>query len=91
VIEISAEPLQSLPDWTRGEVVSILRNESVIHLDDIFQRRSSIAWVGQLTLAALKEVAEIAAVELGWQPEKKDAEITRTVNEMREKHGINLA
>jgi len=88
--EISTEPLTSITDWTRGEVISLIRNEDVVHLDDLFQRRSSIAWVGALNLAVLDEMAAIVAHELGWSEDRKSAEIQRTIDEMREKHGIVL-
>lgn len=91
VIAISVEPIKSLQDWTRGEVISILRTEDVVHLDDLFQRRSSIAWLGQLNLENIREIADIAASELGWEHEKKEVEITCAFNEMRDKHGIILA
>jgi glycerol-3-phosphate dehydrogenase len=90
VNEISTEPLTSITDWTRGEVISLVHNEDVVHLDDLFQRRSSIAWVGALNLAVLDEMAAIVAHELGWSEDRKSAEIQRTIDEMREKHGIVL-
>jgi glycerol-3-phosphate dehydrogenase len=90
VNEISTDPLTSITDWTRGEVISLIRNEDVVHLDDLFQRRSSIAWVGALNLAVLDEMAAIVAHELGWSEDRKSAEIQRTIDEMREKHGIVL-
>jgi glycerol-3-phosphate dehydrogenase len=90
VLELSTEPLHSISNWTRGEVLALLKNEDVIHLDDLFQRRSSIAWLGKLNLALVSEVAEIAAPVCGWDEETRAAEIQRTVDEMWKKHGIRL-
>lgn len=85
---ISHEPLRSLPNWTRGEVAWLVRTENVLHLDDLFLRRSSIAWLGSLNREVLLEFAGILADELGWSEEKKAAEINRTIDLMSENHGV---
>jgi glycerol-3-phosphate dehydrogenase len=87
---ISNVPLKSLPNWTRGEVAWLVKTEDVLHLDDLFLRRSSIAWLGNLNRAVLNEFGEILADELGWSEEEKTAEIQRTLELMRENHGVLL-
>ena len=69
--------LVSIPNWNSGELVYILQNEKPLHLDDLFIRRSTIAWLGKATPAVIEEFAEIMAGQYGWSAEKKKEEITR--------------
>lgn len=69
--------LVSIPNWNSGELVYILQDEKPLHLDDIFIRRSTIAWLGKATPAVIEEFAEIMAGEYGWSAEKKKEEIIR--------------
>ena len=69
--------LLSIPNWNSGELVYILQNEKPLHLDDLFIRRSTIAWLGNATPAVIAEFAEIMAGEYGWSAEKKKEEIFR--------------
>ena len=69
--------LISIPNWNSGELVYILQNEKPLHLDDLFIRRSTIAWLGNATPAVIAEFAEIMAGEYGWSAEKKKEEISR--------------
>ncbi len=90
IIEISTTPLRSIANWTQGEVKWLIRDEDILHLDDLFLRRSTIAWLGELTRDALLEFAELFADELGWTEDKKVEEIDRTTQILREYHGLQL-
>lgn len=74
--------LESLPTYSRREIVYLAQREQVIHLDDFLLRRSLIAMRGELVTApqSLGEVAEVLAEALGWDAARKQAEITRTQN-----------
>ena len=76
------EPLQSLPDYTTGEIRR-LAAEQAVHLDDVICRRSTIALLGQATEAALTELAHIVGEALGWNEERRLAEVARALDEVR--------
>lgn len=70
-------PLQTLPEWTLGELVWILEGEDVLHLDDLILRRTTLAKLGKISHQSLEEVAGICAAVLGWSLEEKTMEIER--------------
>ena len=71
------KPLETLPEMTRGELIWILQEEDVLHLDDLILRRTVLAKLGKIDPETLEEVAEICASTLGWSPAQKAAEIKR--------------
>ncbi len=76
-------PLESLPDYTAGEIARIAAEEDVEHLADVVCRRSIIALLGRATGDVLAELAEIVGAALGWPPERKAAEVRRALDEVR--------
>ena len=88
--EISPSQLASVPNWTLGEVVWLIQHENVLHLEDLFIRRSSIAWLGQLSKAALFEFGAILSKELNWDEDTKAKEIELASDIMVKKHGVRL-
>lgn len=88
--KISTTSLHSLANWTQGEVKWLIRDEDILHLEDLFLRRSTLAWLGELTRDGLFEFAELFADELGWTEDQKAKEIDRTSNILREYHGLQL-
>jgi glycerol-3-phosphate dehydrogenase len=82
--------LASLPDYSRGEIVAIVRREQVVELADLAFRRTPIAISGRLTGAAIAELAVIAARELGWSEAEQNRQIAATAKIARERHGIRL-
>ena len=85
-------PLESLSDYSRAEIVFIVQQEMVNHVDDFLQRRSLIAMLGYITLNpdVLDEVANVIGETLGWDATRIDAEIQRMTDLLREKHGVKL-
>ncbi|GAB4501092.1 MAG: glycerol-3-phosphate dehydrogenase/oxidase [Anaerolineales bacterium] len=86
----SSEPLKSLPDWTVGEIRFLTEREKAVRVDDIFIRRSTLAWLGHVTRPAVEEVAQIMALSLGWDEAQIRAEVQRAVNILKENHGVIL-
>lgn len=76
----NGKPLKSIKNWNSGELVYILRNEKPIHLEDIFVRRSTIAWLGNVSKEVIDEFAEIMADEYNWSRAKKEEEIKRATD-----------
>ncbi|MHC4952289.1 MAG: glycerol-3-phosphate dehydrogenase/oxidase [Planctomycetota bacterium] len=58
----------------RGEVLHAVRAEMALTLPDIVFRRTELGSAGAPTAAALRECANIAAKELGWDDERTERE-----------------
>jgi len=86
----STEPLKSLPGWTVGELRFLVEREKAAHVDDILIRRSTLAWLGNVTKPLVEEIAAIMGASLGWSPQQVEAEVERTLGILKEFHGVNL-
>ena len=85
-----SESLTSFPDYSRGEIQALIRDEQVVTLDDLLFRRTVIALAGQLTLAVIEELAQIMAAELNWSADACAHEIEETLALARCRHGVRL-
>jgi glycerol-3-phosphate dehydrogenase len=83
-------PLQNYPAMTCREAAFLVENEKVVHLDDLILRRSLMAYLGQLNRPLIDELAGISADVLGWDETRNQAEVTRTLEILRDQHGVNL-
>ena len=71
-----ATPLSEAPAYLRAEIVYAITHEGALHLDDLMDRRTRMVYeYSNEALAALPEVARIAAEQLGWTPDRLDEEI----------------
>ena len=86
----TSDSLASLPDYGRGEIRALIRDEQVVTLADLVFRRTSIAIAGRLTLAVIEELAEIATGALDWTADMRMREIEDTVALARNRHGVRL-
>ena len=62
----------------------------MIHLSDLVVRRTLLAIRGQVTDAALAEIAGIAAEALGWDAQRQREELHACATALRERHGVRL-
>src|SRR5581483_8488904 len=85
-----SESLASLPDYSRGEIEALIRDEQVVTLADILFRRTSIAIAGRLSFVAVHEIAQIAARALDWPADVRAREIEATLALARDRHGVRL-
>jgi glycerol-3-phosphate dehydrogenase len=83
-------PLENNGDYSRREIEYLARTESVVHLSDVLLRRTSLAFVGGLSLALLRELAEVVAPVLGWDAAQEDSEVELAVKLLRDGHGVQL-
>ena len=83
-------PLQHYPDMTCREVAFLAEKEKVAHLDDLILRRSLMAYLGHLNHPLIEELAEITAEVLGWDGMRKQEEIQRTLEILKDKHGVEF-
>ncbi|MDW6022901.1 glycerol-3-phosphate dehydrogenase/oxidase [Mesorhizobium sp. BAC0120] len=79
-----APPLADAPDYTLAELDWIVRNESVVHLDDLVMRRTALAITGRLSLRDLESIADMAAGALGWEAKRRDGELDVTQAKLAE-------
>jgi glycerol-3-phosphate dehydrogenase len=83
-------PLDSRSDWSRREVEFLVEREKAVHIDDILLRRSTLAWLGEVTRPLVGELADIMGDCLAWSDDQKQAEISRTLDLLKDKHGVNM-
>ncbi len=81
---------KSLPDYSLREVIFIAQHEKVCHLDDFLLRRSMLAMLGRLNGEVIEELAKALANALGWDEERKSAEVARTLLLLTDKHGVHI-
>lgn len=82
--------LRTLPDYSRREISFILQHEKVVHLDDFLLRRSMLGMLGRVTRDMVEELAGVFTNHLGWKPEQREAEVTRTLSILADRHGVRL-
>lgn len=81
---------RSLPDYTLREILFLAQHEKICHLDDFLLRRSMLAMLGRVTGEAIEEVARALGNALGWNEERKAAEVARTFLILSDRHGVRL-
>ncbi|MDT3330501.1 glycerol-3-phosphate dehydrogenase/oxidase [Microbacterium sp. KSW-18] len=72
-------PLSTLPRFSSGEFRHMATSESVVHLDDIFLRRTNIGFRGEATREVVEEVAYAVSDVMGWDAATRRSEIDRTL------------
>lgn len=83
-------PLASFPDLSKAEIRFFTEYESAVHLSDVVLRRTDIAFLGQVTPALLMEVSAVLASELGWSEQQQEEEVSFTVRELTDYHGVRI-
>jgi glycerol-3-phosphate dehydrogenase len=82
--------LESTAEYTRTELQYLVAQESVVHLDDVFLRRTSLAFTGSITADVLDEVADVVAEGLGWDSETRAAEVAAVRTLLADAHGVAI-
>ena len=71
-----AQPVEHAPDYLRAEFAYGCTHEGALHLEDLLVNRTRLTYeIADSGLAALPEIAAIAAERLGWDDARTDAEI----------------
>jgi glycerol-3-phosphate dehydrogenase len=83
-------PMRSLPEYSRGEIAFVARREKVVHLDDVLLRRSMMAMLGHVTQQAVTEVGEVLAEHLRWDAGRREFEIARALEMLKDQHQVEL-
>ena len=88
--ESADRPIALHSSYTVREIAYLADNEMVGPTLDILLRRTTIAISGQATAALVEEVAEIAGSVLGWEQARVKSEISLTITELLDHHGVGL-
>lgn len=83
-------PLKSLPDYTKREITFLVQHEKAIHLADIILRRTMLAMLGRLSKQSIEELAEVMGDCLGWNADKKAAEVAQSLRVLADRHGVQF-
>jgi glycerol-3-phosphate dehydrogenase len=82
--------LAAAPEYSRAELDYLVRTEHVVHLSDVFLRRTSLAFTGNVTGALVREIGEIVSVALGWSPNRRSEEEDAFIAELADAHRVHL-
>ena len=83
-------PLNSLPTYSKRELLFLIQHEKAEHLDDLLLRRTMLAMLGKLTRDAVIECAMLMADALNWSLERRNAEAERTLRVLADRHRVRL-
>jgi glycerol-3-phosphate dehydrogenase len=72
-------PLRAAPDFSTAELRHLAATESVVHLEDVLLRRTSLAFLGGATEEAAAEIATAISSTLGWDAERQRVEVARAL------------
>lgn len=79
------------PDTADESVLrAIVRDEAVVHLDDLLLRRTPIGLYERLTPERLDRIAHLAGAVLGWDAGTTAAEEERARRLLSERHGVQF-
>jgi glycerol-3-phosphate dehydrogenase len=77
-------------DYLVGEIRWICANERVTRLSDIALRRTLLPFENALSLTGLQSLSQIAATALGWDAERRAAEVEQTMRLLENRYRLNL-
>ncbi len=83
-------PIRSIRGYSTGEIKFLVEKEMVAHLDDIFLRRSKLAWTGMVNEQNIQEIAGILGKLLGWTADQEQEEIKRCREILVNRHAVKL-
>lgn len=75
-------PLVHARDYSTAELRHLAATEDVVHLDDVLQRRTSLAFTGAVTHESAAEVADAIAPVLGWDAVTCRIEVLRALEQV---------
>lgn len=82
--------LKACPSFSTREIIFLIENEKVLHLDDLLLRRTLLAFQGQVTRPLIEELASVMGSHLGWNAEMIRLETKRSLDILASRHGLIL-
>lgn len=89
IARAALSPLPSLPGYTREEIEWLVETEHVETLEDLVLRRLTIAFSGELSLAAIDELSGIAASCLDWHEARRASQVEALLVRLEKFHGLS--
>lgn len=83
-------PIAACPNFSRREILYLVQVEKIIHLDDLLLRRTLLAYLGELSLPLIEEMADVVGSELGWNASQKKNEVERALAILADKHSVTF-
>jgi glycerol-3-phosphate dehydrogenase len=83
-------PVSTGSNFSRREVLFLVQNEKIIHLDDLLLRRTLLAYLGELSLPLIEEMADVVGSGLGWNASQKKNEVERALAILADKHSVTF-
>ena len=83
-------PFGACPNFSRREILFLVQVEKIIHLDDLLLRRTLLAYLGELNLPLIEEMADVVGSELGWNALQKKNEMECALAILADKHGVTF-
>jgi glycerol-3-phosphate dehydrogenase len=90
IVRAPDKTLETFPGWSQRELEFLAQTEKIVHLDDLFLRRSRLAWLGELTRPRVDEFASVLGNSLGWTDDQRQAEVERTLAILLDRHGVTI-
>jgi glycerol-3-phosphate dehydrogenase len=83
-------PLKNLDGYSTDEIRFLAGHEHTVHLADLIYRRTSLAFIGCVTMPLLLELAALAGEVLGWSAARRAEEVAATANDLAQRHQVEL-
>ncbi|MFH2039912.1 MAG: glycerol-3-phosphate dehydrogenase/oxidase [Chloroflexota bacterium] len=81
-------PIKTWPNFSRREILYLVKNEKILHLDDLLLRRTLLAYLGELSLPLIEELADAVGAGLDWNSSQKKTEVKRALSILKDLHGV---
>jgi glycerol-3-phosphate dehydrogenase len=88
IVQGEDKPLADAVGYSHREMMFVIENEKVLHLDDIVLRRSLIALLGLVNTEVLQQLGTIAGGMLGWSDEQIQSEVARAAEILITRNGV---
>jgi len=82
------DELESLGGYSVQEILYLVKEEQAVRLDDLLLRRTTLAFSGLLNKERVQELANAAAIALGWTAERTQEEVSRAWEILKRRHAV---
>jgi glycerol-3-phosphate dehydrogenase len=82
-------PLAAAADYSRREMLFLIRHERVLEIDDLLLRRTTLGIEGRINRELTSEVASLMGSAFGWSGEETSAAVVRFDETIERRHRIH--
>ena len=84
-------PISAWPNFSYREILFLVQTEKIMHLDDLLLRRTLLAYLGELSLPLIEELANAIGAGLEWDESEIKAEVARSLSILADKHSVTFS